>query len=402
MTGPPGPASGGPGSPAAGVPGLGAEPHDAVALAAGLIAIDSANPALVPGGAGEQAIAAHVAAWARASGLAASVLDDPPGRPSVLVRGGRDQGGRALLLCGHLDTVGYDGMAGPLQPRAEGGRLYGRGSYDMKSGLAAALIACRDAAAAGIHGQVIVAAVADEEHASAGVQAVLGQVRADAAVVTEPTELEVAVAHKGFAWTEIQVLGRAAHGSRPQLGIDAIRLAGLVITELDALDQALAARPPHPLLGHGSVHATLISGGTGESTIAGQCTLTVERRTLPGESAGDIEREVADLLARCAQRDPGFRAASRTVLARDPFEIPAADPLVTSMLTSASRADGRPREPAGLSYWADSAFVAAAGLPTVLFGPAGDGAHGDTEWADIASIETCARVLTQVAADFCR
>ena len=375
---------------------------DAAALAAELVAIDSANPVLVPGGAGERAIAAHLAAWARASGLAASVIDDPPGRPSVLVRGGRDRGGRRLLLCGHLDTVGYDGMTDPLTPRAEGGRLYGRGAYDMKGGLAAALVACRDAAAAGLDGQVIVAAVADEEHASAGVQAVLPHVRADAAIVTEPTELDVAVAHKGFAWTEITVHGRAAHGSRPQLGTDAIRLAGLVLAELDALDRELAARPPHPLLGHGSVHATLISGGSGESTIAGQCTLTVERRTLPGESAATVEHEVASLLRRCGQRDPEFRASTRTLLARDPFEIPAADPLVAQMLAAASQADGRPRQPAGLSYWADSAFLAAAGLPTVLFGPAGDGAHAETEWADMASIETCSRVLTQVTEDFCR
>lgn len=380
----------------------GAERPAAAALTAELVAIDSANPALVPGGAGEQAIAAHVAAWARASGLDAEVLDDPPGRPSVLVRGGQDAGGRRLLLCGHLDTVGYDGMTAPLDPRVEDGRLHGRGSYDMKAGLAAALMACRDAAAAGIDGQVIVAAVADEEHASSGVQAVLGRVRADAAIVTEPTELQVAVAHKGFAWTEIQVHGQAAHGSRPRLGIDAIRLAGLVLAELDDLDGALAARPPHPLLGHGSMHATLIAGGTGASTIAGQCTITAERRTLPGESAADVALEVADLLARCARRAPEFRASSRTVLARDPFEIPAGHPLVAAVLAAAGEADGDPRQPAGLSYWADSAFLAAAGLPVVLFGPAGDGAHAATEWADIASIETCARVLSRVAADFCQ
>jgi acetylornithine deacetylase len=379
-----------------------ARPADAAGLTAELIGIDSANPALVPGGAGEHAIASYIAAWAAGSGLAADVLDEPPGRPSVVVRGGRGHGGGRLLLCGHLDTVGHEGMTRPLEPRADGGRLYGRGGYDMKAGLAAALVACRDAVASGIDGQVIVAAVADEEHASAGVQAVLRQVSADAAIVTEPTELEVAVAHKGFVWTEIQVNGRTAHGSRPHLGIDAIRLAGAVLAELDDLDRSLTAPPAHPLLGHGSVHASLISGGTGQSTIPGQCTLTIERRTLPGESAADIEHEVASLLARCARRDSRFRASSRTVLARDPFEVRAADPLVAGLLAAAGQADGRPRQPVGLSYWADSAFLAAAGIPTALFGPVGDGAHADAEWVDIASIGTCAQVLTDVAGQFCQ
>jgi acetylornithine deacetylase len=374
-----------------------------VDLTAALVGVDSVNPSLIAGGAGERELAGFVAGWAAASGLTAQLLEGPDRRPSVIVRGGGGVGGGGrLMLCGHLDTVGRGGMADALVPKTAGDRMYGRGAYDMKAGLAAALVACRDAAAAGIDGEVLVAAVTDEEHSSAGVQAALRHVGADAAIVTEPTELEVAVAHKGFVWTEIEVLGQAAHGSRPELGIDAIRMTGPVLAELDGLDRALAARPPHPLLGHGSLHASLISGGTEQSTIPGRCTVTVERRTLPGETADDVEADVAALIGRCGARDPRFAARSRTVLARDPLQTPQTEPIVEAVLAWSARVDGRPREPVGVSFWADSAFLSAAGIPTVVFGPSGDGAHADVEWVSVSSVRTCAEVLTAVALDFCR
>src|SRR4051812_34970978 len=211
-----------------------------------LVAIDSVNPSLVPGGAGEAEIAAFVRDWATAAGLEADVLEGTPGRPSVVVRAPGGGGGRTLLLCGHLDTVTVEGMAAPHTPRVDGDRLHGRGGYDMKAGVAAALIACREAPALGLAGDVLGAAGADEEHASLGIQEVLGRVRADAAIVTEPTELDVVVAHKGFVWSEVEVTGRAAHGSRPHLGVDAILKCGPILTELGSLDEALGART-HPL-----------------------------------------------------------------------------------------------------------------------------------------------------------
>jgi acetylornithine deacetylase len=372
---------------------------DVVDLTAALVRIDSVNPSLVAGGAGEHGIARFVAEWAAAAGLTAQVLDEGA-RPSVVIRGGTATDGRRLMLCGHLDTVGHGGMAAPLEPRIDADRMYGRGTYDMKAGLAAALVACRDAAAAGIDGEVIVAAVADEEHASLGVQEVLRYTSADAAVVTEPTELEIAVTHKGFVWTEFEVVGRAAHGSRPHLGVDAIRMASGLFTELDGLDRELASRPAHPLLAHGTVHASLISGGTEESTIPARCTLTVERRTLPGETVREVEADVADMIEACTARDPRFAAHARTVLARDPFETPPSEPIVKALEGTAASIDRR-REPVGVSYWADSAFLSAAGIPTVVYGPAGEGAHAEVEWVSVASVRTCAQVLTAVASEFC-
>src|SRR5919201_2025298 len=208
---------------------------DLIDLLSKLVSIDSVNPSLVAGGAGEHEIATLIEAWARDAGLETERLEETPGRPSVLVRARGAGGGRTLLLCGHIDTVSVEGMTDPHTPRIDGDRLYGRGAYDMKAGVAAALLACREAARLGLAGDVVVAAVADEEHASIGVQEALRHVHADAAVVTEPTELELAVAHKGFIWSEIEVTGRSAHGSRPHLGVDAIVKMGAVLGQIEQL-----------------------------------------------------------------------------------------------------------------------------------------------------------------------
>jgi acetylornithine deacetylase len=365
-----------------------------------LVAIDSVNPSLVPGGAGEREIAAFVAGWARQAGLEADVLEATPGRPSVVVRARGAGGGRSLLLCGHYDTVTVEGMTDP-KPRVDGDRVYGRGAYDMKAGLAAALIACREAAGQRLAGDVIVAAVADEEHASLGVQEVLRTVGADAAIVTEPTELELVVAHRGFVWSEVEVTGRAAHGSRPHLGVDAIVKTGPILTALGELDLALGART-HPLLGRGSVHASVIEGGEELSSYPARCVVGLERRTLPGESAADVERELAALLDACRAADPALQAQQRTLLVRDPFEVDPSAEIVSLVRAAAAEALGAPPPIAGASYWADAAFIAAAGIPTVMFGPAGEGAHAAEEWVSISSTDAVARTLAAVAARVCR
>ena len=276
-----------------------------------------------------------------------------------------------------------------LEPRVEGDRLHGRGSYDMKAGLAAALLACRAAATQRLAGDVVVAAVADEEHASLGVQEVLESVTADAAIVTEPTEEQLAIAHKGFVWAEIEVTGRAAHGSRPHLGIDAILKTGPILTALGALEHAT-----HPLLGDGSLHASLIEGGEELSSYPARCVLKLERRTLPGETQPDVERELDALLDHCRAADPELDVQRRTLLVRDPFELDPEAELVRLVR------DVVGAEPGGVSYWADSAFIAAAGIPTVLFGPAGAGAHAAEEWVSIGSTETVTRALIEIAARF--
>jgi acetylornithine deacetylase len=286
-------------------------------------------------------------------------------------------------------------------PRIDGDWLYGRGSYDMKAGLAAALLAARDARALGLAGDVVVAAVSDEEDASTGIQDVLRTVSADAAIVTEPTELDVVVAHKGFVWSEIEVTGRAAHGSRPALGVDAIVKTGPVLVALADLDAALSERT-HPLLGRGSLHAGRIDGGRELSSYPERCVLRLERRTLPGESVSDVERELDELLARCRDADPDFVAERRTLFAREPLEVDAGHEIVLTVRAAAAAVTGAEPAVGGASYWADSGLIAAAGIPTVLFGPGGEGAHAVEERVSLCDTEVVAKALVEVAARFCR
>jgi acetylornithine deacetylase len=357
-------------------------------LVSRLVGIDSVNPSLVPGGAGEAEVAAFVASWAADCGLAVETIASDAARPNVVVRAPGRGGGRTLLLCGHLDTVGVGAMFAPFDARLDGDRLLGRGAVDMKSGVGAALVACRAALELGLAGDVVVACVADEEHSSLGVQEVLaGGLTADGAVVTEPTNGEAIVAHKGFVWSEVTFRGHAAHGSRADEGVDAIAKAGSVLVGLGALDATLGVML-HPLLGRGSVHAGTIAGGAELSTYPGECVLTIERRTLPGETAETVEAEITGLLA-------GTDAVARTLLVREPFAVDANADIVRLVCAASGAAT------AGAPYWTDAAFIGAAGIPTVLYGPSGDGAHADEEWVSLSSVEAVARTLIAVASEFC-
>ena len=376
-------------------------PSDVIDLTRQLVSIESVNPTLAPGGAGEGEIARFVTTWAEGNGLTAETIPSADGRPNVIVRGRRTADGPTLMLCGHLDTVGLGAMERPLEPRIDGDRLIGRGAYDMKGALAATLVACRDATRAGVNGQVIVAAVADEEHASLGIQAVLEHVTADAVIVTEPTELAIGISHRGFVWVEIEVIGRAAHGSRPHLGVDAIFRTGPVIAALETYNVRLQGQR-HPLLGPALLHASLIAGGSEMATLPDHVLLSVERRTIPGETQAMVEAQIEAVLRACRAADPALRTVARVTLARDPFEIDASHPFVGVVRDAAASVLGAPPAVDGLSFWADSAFTAAAGIPTVLFGPAGEGAHADDEWVSVGSLVTCAQVLTAAARAFCR
>jgi acetylornithine deacetylase len=368
-------------------------PADVETLLGELVSIDSVNPALVPGGAGEAEMARFVAGWAEEAGLTVEIVEPTPGRPSVVATAGSG-GGRSLMLNAHLDTVGVAGMAAPHEPRVEDGRLHGRGSYDMKGGLAACMLAAGAAAREGLAGHVILTAVSDEEHSSIGVQAVLERIGADACIVTEPTELRVCVAHKGFAWWRITARGRAAHGSRPDLGSDAIARMGPALTGVGELDRALKSRV-HPLVGRASVHASLIAGGQELSSYPESCVLDVERRTLPGETRAGLEGELRELL------DDGELDGEIT-LVREPFEVDPAETIVGVVRRQAGTVLGREPEVVGAPYWMDAAFTSAAGIPTVVFGPRGTGAHATEEWVELASVRACAEILLATSAEFCR
>jgi acetylornithine deacetylase len=369
-------------------------------LLADLVAIDSVNPALVPGGAGEAEIAAFVAAWLADRGLEVTVDEPRPGRPSVVGVARGAGGGPSLMLNAHLDTVGVEGMDRPHEPIVRDGRLHGRGAYDMKGGLAAIMAAAAAAADEELSGDVIVAAVADEEHSSEGVQSVLRRWRADACVVTEPTHLAACVAHKGFAWAQLETRGRAAHGSRADLGIDAIVGMAPALAGIPALQRRLG-EDAHPLLGSASLHASLISGGQELSSYPERCVLEIERRTLPGESADDVERELDDLLALARAADPRLGTELRMGLVREPFEVDPAAGIVATLRAAAARTLGAEPEIVGHKAWMDAAFIAAAGIPTVVFGPTGEGAHAVQEHVELESVEQVAAVVLETARRFC-
>src|SRR6266480_934335 len=322
-----------------------------------LVRIESVNPDLIASGSGETQIARFVASWLSEGGLSVEIVEPAPGRPSVVGVLHGTGGGRSLMLNAHMDTVGAGGMSDAFSPRVADGRVYGRGAYYMKGSLAAIMITAREAAKLRLKGDLIITAVADEEVASLGTSAVLEKYRADAAIVTEPTELRLCLAHKGFVWLEVETTGVAAHGSRADLGVDANALMGPVLTHILDLENTLKAGRRHPLLGTGSIHASLIEGGQELSTYPSKCVLKIERRTIPGE---DVTHEID---------------GARITLERAPSELAPQHPLSRAVAEAA----GNP-EQIGVAYWMDMALTNEAGIPTVAYGPTGKGEHADVEW----------------------
>lgn len=366
-----------------------------------LVAIDSVNPDLVPGGAGEGEIARFVANWLERAGLAVTVEEAAPGRPNVIAVARGSGGGRSLLLNAHMDTVGVGGMQRPHEPYIEDNRLYGRGAYDMKAGLAAIMLAAVAARRQVLRGDVILTAVCDEEFASIGTASVVKNWHADAAILTEPTQLDICIAHKGFCWLDIETTGVAAHGSLPEVGVDAIAKMGKVLVGLEELDRSLRAGPEHPLLGSGSLHASLITGGQELSSYPDRCLLSMERRTVPGETRELVEQQIRAILDQIAATDPQFQASLKTMLTQQPFEIAEDAPIVQTLLRQATRILGAEPGIGGAFGWMDSALLAAAGIPTVIFGPGGDGAHAVVEWSDLDQLQRCADVLVATIEEFC-
>jgi acetylornithine deacetylase len=369
---------------------------DPLPLLQSLVAANSINPSLVPGAPGE-AEAAEVARQAMASaGLDVVLQPAAPGRSNVVgVLEGRAPG-RSIMFCGHLDTVGVEGMADPFRPRIEGGRLYGRGAQDMKGGIAAMIAAAAALARDWTRGRLVVAAVVDEEHMSLGAEALVREWRADVAIVTEPTDLTLAIGHKGFAWVEITTHGRAAHGSRPDEGRDAIARMGRVLVALESRDRELRARPPAPFQGTASLHASLIHGGRELSSYPDRCTLQMERRTISGEDEAVVLDETRQILDALRRADPEFAADARVEAYRPAYCL---DPqhALPAALAGALTATGRSASPQGMSFWTDAAILAAAGIPSVLFGPGGAGLHSTTEYVNIDDVYACADVLIAAA-----
>jgi acetylornithine deacetylase len=375
---------------------------DAVALARALIQIDSRNPTLAPDSPGEGDCARTLASVLDDWGFSVQLMESVPGRPNVVARiGPRDA--PALMLNGHLDVVGVEGMIhNPFSAQIRGDRIYGRGSADMKGGVAAMCAAAAKGAQADSTRQILVAAVVDEEYESLGMRALLADgIRADAAIITEPTRLAICPAHRGFVWMDVVVTGRAAHGSRYDIGIDAITHAGLLLAQLEKLERTRESGPRHQLLGRGSLHASKIQGGVGMSTYPELCNLAIERRTLPGESTEKALGEIRDAFARVRSEHPQFAARVTLNTAQLPSDVPVDSPIV-KRLSGALEREGVPVKIEGLSAWTDAAPLNEAGIPTICFGP-GDIAlaHAAEEFVPIEEIDVATRVLTRLVREWC-
>jgi acetylornithine deacetylase len=372
-----------------------------------LVAVDSTNPEVAEDGAGEEEIAGVVEAMMHDLGLDVDVLEPEAGRPSVVgvlpSSGASGSEARSLMLNGHLDTVGVDGMEDPFTPRLEGRRLYGRGTQDMKGSLAAHLAAVKALreSDASLAADLIVAAVADEEHMSLGTEAVLARRIPDAAVVTEPTDLALCVAHKGFAWFDVTTRGRAAHGSRPEEGTDANLRMGRILGRLDDLESELRRRPGHPLAGTPSLHVGRIEGGTAPSVYAASCRARVERRTVPGETVGEVRRELEALLESVEAEHGPVDASLELAFSREPFEADGDSRTASAVEAAAENVLKATPDREGQTFWTDAGLLAAAGTDTVVIGPIGAGLHTTEEWVDVPSCVQLSAILAETAVAVC-
>lgn len=370
-----------------------------------LVRINSVNPDLVPGANGEAEIARAIAERLRQTeGIHIELQEAGPNRPNVIATVASGTG-RTLMLNGHIDTVTLEGMSEPLSGRVDGNRLHGRGANDMKSSIAAMIVLIEAIARAGdFPGRLIATFVVDEEYASLGTQAVCRQIdrwRPDAALVLEPTGLNLSIAHKGFAWAGIETHGFAAHGSAWRDGVDAISHMGRVLIELEKLSGELTQRPGHSLLGPPSMHASLIRGGQELSSYPATCQLEIERRTIPGESARQVRSELAAIISRLSATDPKFSATLTMGLVRNPFEVSRDALIVRTVQRAVEQVLKRPPQFEGGSGWMDSSLLSEAGVSTAIFGPGGYGSHGSEEWADLDTLVDFTNVLARAAYGFC-
>jgi len=374
-----------------------------VGLLKDMVATNSVNPT-VGRGPGESALSDLI--YDRLSSIGDLEVRRQPvadGRSNVIAILRGSGGGRSLMLNGHMDTVGVDGMTiDPFKPFVEDGRLHGRGACDMKGAIAAMIGAVKVLVKSRLHGDLVFSAVVDEEYESAGVRKLVEEYRTDAAVVGEPTEMKVATTHKGFVWIEIEVKGKAAHGSVPEKGVDAILHAAKVVSRVEKLQENLGTRV-HPLLGPPKIHMSTIAGGTDWSIVPDRCLLRLERRTLPGELAASVMDEIKGVLQTIKEEDANFNATARSPYDMPPLETQRDEKIVQLLQQTHVELTGKEAPIIGLPYWTDGALLAKlASIPTCIFGPGDIGvAHSADEYISVDDVLNSAEVYRGIAQRFC-
>ncbi len=366
-----------------------------------LVKINSINPALEAEGSGEWEVAHCIADKLQALGWDSSLEKISEGRCNVVCHIGGVASGKSLILNAHMDTVGVEGMRDPFAATIKDGKLYGRGAYDMKGSIAAIL-----GVAKAIHdnkiqlpGSLILSFVADEEYESAGTTEFLKKYTADACIVTEPTDLDICLGHRGFGVYQISTEGVIAHGGLNQIGVDANLKMGKVLHEINIISEKLNARK-HPLVGEASVHVPIINGGQSLFIYSGKCTIHVERRTLPGETENQVLHELQNMLDKIAREDRDFRSELKQIIWRNPYEI-SKDAPISKALISCIPSDHKASF-IGHGWWEDSGLFGQAGIDTIIIGPKGGGIHQQVEWVELASVHQLSEILLKTYLEFCK
>lgn len=368
-----------------------------------LVQINSVNPGLDPDGPGEEEAGKYIHQTLEDLGIPVETDILAPGRVNVKAQIKGSGGGKSLMLNAHTDTVGVKGMKEPFSGRMDGNRLYGRGSYDMKGSIAAILGAAKALKENDIKlkGNLILSFVADEEHESIGAKALVKNVATDAAIVTEPTNLNLCPAHRGFGIFTITTTGKTAHGGRHKEGIDANLMMGKLLAKLSDLSDQLPQNKVHKRCGEASLHVPLVSGGRSLFIYSNECTIKVERRTLPGETLEEVTAELQELINELKEEIPNFQASLECDIWRNPYESNDSSGLFSMCKQTIEIVVGREPGIIGHTWWEDSAIFGEAGIDTIILGPAGAGIHKEVEWVDLKSVESLANILFKIAKRFC-
>jgi len=367
-----------------------------------LVKINSVNPALEQGGKGELEIGTYIHNVLTSLGFESRLDTLAPGRVNVIGTWKGEGSGKSLMLNAHMDTVGVSGMEDPFGAVVKDGKLYGRGAYDMKGSIAAMLGVAKAISEKKtiLPGDLILTFVADEEFESIGAQKIAEQLKTDACIVTEPTDLRICLGHRGFGVYEISTKGQIAHGGLHREGIDANLKMGKVLYELDKFSKRLTKERKHSLCGEASLHVPLINGGQSLFIYAGNCTIQVERRTLPGESETQAIGELKNILEMLGKEDAEFKSTIKQLIWRNPHEIGKEAPIVRSLTASVGQVYSP--EFIGHTWWEDSGLFGEAGMDTVIIGPKGGGIHQHVEWVELDSVVTLSSILLNTALNFCK